>query len=83
MYSLIEHFGRINMNTVWGIVMILIGIFFSISGFLKSDFIIYRILVTRSRLLWGAGNAVHYFYIVIGILIMVVGILYLFGIIGK
>jgi len=71
------------MNVVWGIVMTLIGIFFSISGILKSEFIIYKILVSRSRLLWGEGNTVHYFYVVIGILIAVVGILYSFGIIGK
>ena len=71
------------MNVFWGLLMILIGIFFSISGILKSNFIIYRILVSKSRLLWSEGNAVHYFYIGIGILITVVGILYSFGIIGK
>jgi hypothetical protein len=71
------------MNAVWGIVMILIGIFFFISGILKSNFVIYRLLISRSRLLWGEGNAVHYFYIVVGILIAIVGILLAFGVIGK
>lgn len=33
--------------------MIAIGIFMLICGITKSDFIIYRILVARSKILWG------------------------------
>jgi len=71
------------MNILWGILMILIGAFLSISGFLKSNFVIYRILVARSRLLWGEGNAVHSFYGVAGILVILVGILLLLGVFYK
>jgi uncharacterized membrane protein YphA (DoxX/SURF4 family) len=71
------------MNIVWGVLMILIGGFLAISGIMKSDFVIYRLLTARSRLLWGAGDGVHYFYIIVGILIIVFGVLFLTGVFGR
>ncbi|HSH20396.1 MAG TPA: hypothetical protein VLA03_08070 [Draconibacterium sp.] len=56
-----------------GIAMILIGLFFSISGFRKSEFVIYQILVSKSRKMW--GEKVHKLYQIAGLLIIVVGIL--------
>ena len=53
------------MNYVYGIIMILIGLFFTISAFLKSEFIIYKILTARSKLLW--KDNVHNFYKIVGI----------------
>jgi hypothetical protein len=71
------------MNIFWGILTIAIGLFLSICGFLKSDFIVYRILVARSRLLWDESDKVHIFYSVIGLLVIVMGILISIGIFKK
>jgi len=60
------------MNTeMWGLVMVGIGLFFVVSGWLKSDLFIYRLFVARSRLLW--GDKVHLFLLFSGVAIMLVG----------
>ncbi len=51
--------------------MILIGLFVTISGTIKSDFIVYRMFVARSKIMW--GDHVHRFYQVVGIVIMIFG----------
>jgi hypothetical protein len=58
---------------LWGVVMVGVGCFFLISGWLKSDFVIYRIFVARSKQLW--GDNVHVFFQFVGIAIIVVGVL--------
>ncbi len=57
----------------FGIVMILIGLYLLISALRKSGFIVYKILVAKSSHLWGKN--VHRFYLVAGLLIIIVGIL--------
>ncbi len=61
----------------YGILMILIGCFFVISALRKSSFVIYQILVEKSKKLW--GDKVHVFYLFSGILIIIVGILLTIG----
>jgi len=63
----------------YGIIMILIGLFMTISGFRKSDFFIYQLLVTKSKRLWGEN--VHKFYQITGLIIITVGILIVIGIV--
>jgi len=63
----------------YGIIMILIGLFMIISGFRKSDFFIYQLLVTKSKRLWGEN--VHKFYQITGLIIITVGILIVIGIV--
>jgi hypothetical protein len=63
----------------FGILMIFIGLFMTISGFRKSEFIIYQVLVSKSIKLWGKN--VHKFYQIVGLIIIVVGILVTIGII--
>ena len=63
----------------FGIIMILIGLFFSISGFRKSEFIIYQVLILKSRKIWGEN--VHKFYQIVGLIIILVGILVTLGVI--
>ena len=46
---------------------------------LKSEFIIYRLLVARSRILWGKN--VHRFHQITGTTVIVFGALVAFGII--
>ena len=61
------------MHILWGILIALAGLFLLICGRLKSDFIIYRLLVYRSKILW--GDNVHRFHQVVGAIVIVVGVL--------
>jgi len=65
------------MNVLWGCVAAAIGLIMFIWGLRKSEFIIYRILVARSKILWGEN--VHTFYQVVGIMIIIFGILLVLG----
>lgn len=55
------------------------GLFMLACGTMRSEFIIYRLMVARSRILWGKGDAVHRFYQVSGLIIMVLGVLWAAG----
>ncbi len=55
------------MHVLWGLLMAAIGLFMLVCGTLKSEFIIYRLMVHRSRILWGQGDGVHRFYRVSGL----------------
>jgi hypothetical protein len=61
------------MNTVWGIVMALVGAVFIGWGRTRSGFIVYRLLAARSRILW--GDNVHLFYQGVGLVLVAVGAL--------
>ncbi len=67
------------MHPLWGILMIAVGLFMLICGLIKSDFIVYRLMTARSKLLWGEN--VHRFYQIVGAIVIVVGILAGLGII--
>ena len=62
------------MHILYGILMALIGLFLVVSATLQSDFIIYRLLVARSRLLW--RDRVHLFHQVVGAILVVLGLLW-------
>lgn len=61
------------MHILWGCVTASVGLFLFICGRLKSEFVIYRLLVARSKILW--GEKVHVFHQVAGVMVMVFGIL--------
>jgi len=61
------------LDILWGILIIFAGLFLTICGTVKSDFIIYRLLVYRSKRLW--GEKVHRFYQVVGVIVIVFGLL--------
>jgi len=61
------------MHILWGILIIFAGLFMTICGTVKSSFIIYRLLVYRSKMLW--GDYTHRFYQVVGVIVIVFGIL--------
>lgn len=65
------------MKPIWGSAFIAIGLFMLISGLLKRDFIIYRLMAARSKILWGEN--VHRFYQVVGAILIVVGTLVSLG----
>ncbi len=52
------------MHVLWGALMVVIGLLMVAGASLKSEFIIYRLLVARSRMLW--GDKVHLFHQIAG-----------------
>lgn len=69
------------MHILYGILMALIGLFLVVSATLQSDFIIYRLLVARSRLLW--RDRVHLFHQVVGAILVVLGLLWVCRVIWR
>lgn len=71
------------MHMLWGLLMTAAGLFMLVCGTTKSQFVVYRLLVARSRILWGDGVAVHRFYQVSGLIVMVLGVLWACGVIWN
>lgn len=69
------------MNFVLGSIMALIGFLMFLGALTKSNFIVYRLLVARSKILW--GDNVHTFLGVSGVVIMALSSLFFFGIWGN
>jgi len=67
------------MEALWGSLIILIGLLIFIAATMKSNFIVYRLLVLRSKILW--GDNVHRFHQIVSILMIIFGIFYAFKII--
>jgi hypothetical protein len=61
------------MHVLWGILIVAAGLFLLVCGSLKSDFLIYRLIVYRSKILW--GEHVHRFHQIAGTIITIVGAL--------
>ncbi len=54
------------MGIIWGLIIAAIGALFIVWGRTRSEFVVYRLLVARSRILWGQGGQAHGFYQVVG-----------------
>ena len=65
------------MHLLWGILIVLAGLFLLVCGRLKSDFFIYRLIVARSKILWGDNT--YRFHQVVGAIVIVVGVLVAVG----
>ena len=61
------------MHVLWGILIVIAGLFLLICGSLKSEFLIYRLIVFRSKILWGEHG--HRFHQIAGAIVIVVGVL--------
>ena len=55
------------------------GLFMLVSGIIKSNFIVYWLMVARSKMIW-SGN-VDQFYQVVGVILIVLGILAILGVV--
>lgn len=53
------------------------GLFLLVCGSLKSELPIYRLIVARSKILWGENT--YRFHQVVGIIVIVVGVLVALG----
>jgi hypothetical protein len=69
------------MHLIYGFSMAAIGLFILVSAILRSNFVIYRWLVERSRLLW--GDRVYWFHRVVGVILIVLGSLWACGMIWQ
>jgi len=67
------------MHILWGSLMIAAGLWMLVCASLKSQFVIYRLIVARSKILW--GDNVHRFHQISGALVVVFGILVALGIV--
>ena len=65
------------MHVLWGLLMIAAGVFMFFCGLSKSEFIIYRLMAARSKMLW--GDNVHRFYQVVGVIVALFGFLVTLG----
>jgi hypothetical protein len=65
------------MHLLWGILIVLVGLFLLISSSKKSNFIVYRLIVARSKILWGDNT--HRFHQIVGAIIIVFGVLVAIG----
>jgi len=65
------------MHVLWGVLILAAGAFMLVCGRLKSEFVLYRLMVARSRKLWGEN--VHRFYQIAGAIAIVVGALVALG----
>ena len=65
------------MHVLWGVLLIAAGIFMFVCGLSKSEFVIYRLMVARSKMLWGEN--VHRFYQVAGAIVALFGVLVALG----
>ncbi|MGM0771982.1 MAG: hypothetical protein ACQESU_10330 [Halobacteriota archaeon] len=65
------------MHVLWGILIVAAGLFLLVCGRLKSEFIVYRLLVARSRILW--GEQAHLFHQIVGVIVIAFGVLVALG----
>ena len=65
------------MHVIWGILIFLAGLFLLISSSKKSDFIVYRLIVARSKILW--GDKTYRFHQIVGAIVVVFGVLVAVG----
>jgi len=65
------------MHILWGILIVMAGLFLLICGSSKSEVFIYRLIVARSKILW--GEHVHRFHQIAGAIVIVVGVLVAIG----
>ena len=61
------------MHLLWGILIAVTGLFLFVCGRLQSNFIIYRLLVARGKILW--GEHVHRFHQIAGVMVIIFGVL--------
>jgi drug/metabolite transporter (DMT)-like permease len=59
------------MNIIGGLIIAMVGALFITWGRTESDFGLYRLLVARSRVLW--GDRVHGFYQIAGAVMIIAG----------
>ncbi len=65
------------MHILYGALTVTAGLFLLVCGTRRSEFVIYRLLMARSRILW--GEQLHRFHQVAGAMVIVFGLLMILG----
>lgn len=68
------------MNYLWGILMLIIGLLIFLGSIVKSEFILYKLLHARAKIMWGE-NA-HIFLMISGLIIAGLSSMFFLGIWG-
>jgi hypothetical protein len=68
------------MNVVWGVLMLVIGLFMFLSAYKQSNNLVYRLMHARAKLLW-KENA-HIFLMISGLIISALSLLFFLGVWG-
>ena len=61
------------MHVLWGFLIAVAGLFLLVCGYLKCEFFVYRLIVARSKILWGKN--VYRFHQLAGGTVIVFGLL--------
>jgi hypothetical protein len=61
------------VEMIWGLVMVVVGALMFLGARTQSNFIAYRLIAARARIVW--GNRVHAFLQVSGVLVVLAGVL--------
>lgn len=69
------------MHVLWGSLTAAAGLFMLVCGLRKSEFVVYRLMAARSKVLWGEN--VHRLYQIVGLIVIVFGALVALGFVGK
>jgi len=69
------------MRYLWGGLLVAVGVFLVVCATTKSNFVVYRWLVARSRVLW--KDNVYLFHQISGAAVMIFGILVALGVIRS
>ena len=67
------------MHIFWGILMVIAGLFLLVGGSLRSKFFLYRLIVARSKILWGENT--YRFHQIAGAIVIVFGVIVALGLI--
>jgi len=67
------YYRGVNMHILWGSLIMSAGLFLLVCGSLRSNFFIYRLLVARSKILW--GQHVYRFHQITGVIVIIFGVL--------
>jgi hypothetical protein len=66
------------MHVLWGILTITAGLLLLVWSSSRSNFIIYRFLYARSKILWGKNT--YRFHQVVGVIVAVFGVFVAIGV---
>lgn len=69
------------MHVLWGMLMAAAGVFMFVCGRSKSEFVIYRLMAARSKMLWGEN--VHRFHQAAGAIVALLGVLWALGYVWR
>lgn len=69
------------MHVLWGSLTAAAGLFMLVCALRKSEFVVYRLMAARSKVLWGEN--VHRLYQIVGLIVIVFGALVALGFVGK